>query len=108
MPDQIVSTGGSIKRTLGKSVFGLAALFVLLAVSLQSGPARPAPATDPLKGLDAYILKAMKDWDLPGLAVERPEGHGPPEKRSVILLSFYSAGWARIPFMGQGVATESE
>jgi hypothetical protein len=106
MPDQIVSTGGSIKKTLGKSVFGLAALFVLLAVSLQSGPARPA--TDPLKQLDAYILKAMKDWDLPGLAVERPEGHGPPEKRSVILLSFYSAGWARIPFMGQGVATESE
>ena len=28
---------------------------------------RPAPANDPLKGLDAYILQAMKDWDLPGL-----------------------------------------
>jgi len=25
--------------------------------------------TDPLEGLDEYILKAMKDWDVPGLAV---------------------------------------
>ena len=25
--------------------------------------------TDPLEGLDEYILKAMKDWELPGLAV---------------------------------------
>jgi CubicO group peptidase (beta-lactamase class C family) len=44
-------------------------LVFLLVSGLQSGPGLPAPAKDPLKGLDAYILKAMKDWELPGLAV---------------------------------------
>ena len=47
----------------------LMVLVFLLVSGLQSGPGLPAPAKDPLKGLDAYILKAMKDWELPGLAV---------------------------------------
>ncbi len=58
-----------MKKALGKGTFVLAALIVLLAATLQAAPPRPAPANDPLKGLDAYILKAMKDWELPGLAV---------------------------------------
>ncbi|OGD18446.1 MAG: hypothetical protein A2Y69_03645, partial [Candidatus Aminicenantes bacterium RBG_13_59_9] len=44
-------------------------LVFLLVVTLHSSTGLPAPAKDPFKGLDAYILKAMKDWELPGLAV---------------------------------------
>jgi len=47
----------------------LAVLIFLLAAGLQASTGLPVPAKDPLKGLDAYILKAMKDWELPGLAV---------------------------------------
>jgi CubicO group peptidase (beta-lactamase class C family) len=45
------------------------ALLLLVVALLHSGTGLPSPATDPLKGIDAYILKAMKDWELPGLAV---------------------------------------
>jgi CubicO group peptidase (beta-lactamase class C family) len=51
-----------------KSVFQTVLIFLLVA-ALQSSPGLPSPATDPLKGIEAYILKAMKDWELPGLAV---------------------------------------
>jgi CubicO group peptidase (beta-lactamase class C family) len=44
-------------------------LILLLVAALQSSTGLPVPAKDPLKGIDAYILKAMKDWELPGLAV---------------------------------------
>jgi CubicO group peptidase (beta-lactamase class C family) len=40
-----------------------------MVTGLQSSTGLPAPAKNPLKDIDAYILKAMKDWDLPGLAV---------------------------------------
>ena len=46
-----------------------AVLIFMLAVAVQASTGPPAPAKDPLKGLDAYILKAMKDWELPGLAI---------------------------------------
>src|SRR5262249_44508074 len=37
---------------------------------LLLGLAPPAPAEDvPLKGLDDYIAQAMKEWEVPGLAV---------------------------------------
>lgn len=42
-----------------------------LALSLLL-PLLPAPAAalqDPLAGLDAYITQAMKDWEVPGLAI---------------------------------------
>lgn len=45
------------------------ALILLLSATLSAGKGLPSSAKDPLKGLDAYILKAMKDWELPGLAV---------------------------------------
>jgi len=51
-----------------KSQFSLA-LILLLSTTLSPGKGLPSSAKDPLKGLDAYVLKAMKDWDLPGLAV---------------------------------------
>ncbi len=51
-----------------KSHFLLALVF-LLAAALGAADGLPAAARDPLKGLDAYILKAMKDWEVPGLAV---------------------------------------
>lgn len=45
-------------------------LWVLLLVTALQAPAGlPVPAKDALKGLDAYVLKAMKDWELPGLAI---------------------------------------
>ena len=44
-------------------------LVLLLVAALQLTAGLPSPAKDPLKGIDAYILKAMKDWELPGLAV---------------------------------------
>jgi CubicO group peptidase (beta-lactamase class C family) len=44
-------------------------LVLWVVAGSPGGSAPPAPARDPLKGLDAYILKAMKDWQLPGLAV---------------------------------------
>lgn len=45
------------------------ALILLLSATLSADKGLPSPAKDPLKGLDAYIIKAMKDWELPGLAV---------------------------------------
>jgi CubicO group peptidase (beta-lactamase class C family) len=51
-----------------KTIFSAVLIFLLVA-GLQASTGPPAPAKDPLKGLDAYILKAMKDWELPGLAV---------------------------------------
>jgi CubicO group peptidase (beta-lactamase class C family) len=47
----------------------LTVLIFLLSVGIQAGAGLKAPAKDPLQGLDAYIVKAMKDWELPGLAV---------------------------------------
>jgi len=44
-------------------------LVVFLVTALQANAGLPAPAKDPLNGLDAYVLKAMKDWELPGLAL---------------------------------------
>ena len=49
--------------------FFQSALLLLIALLLSTSPEFLFSATDPLKGLDAYILKAMKDWELPGLAV---------------------------------------
>src|SRR4030042_661364 len=56
--------GGKMKKTAIQTV-----LVFLLVVTLHSSTGLPAPAKDPFKGLDAYILKAMKDWELPGLAI---------------------------------------
>jgi len=51
-----------------KTIF-LTVLVFLLVSGLQSNAGLPGVAKDPLKGIDAYILKAMKDWELPGLAI---------------------------------------
>jgi CubicO group peptidase (beta-lactamase class C family) len=51
-----------------KKIF-LTGVVLFLAAALQASAGLPIPAKDPLKGLDAYVLKAMKDWELPGLAV---------------------------------------
>lgn len=42
---------------------------VLFFIGLQTGNGLIYSGTDPLKGLDEYILKAMEDWEVPGLAV---------------------------------------
>jgi CubicO group peptidase (beta-lactamase class C family) len=47
----------------------LAGAVLFLVAALQAGSSLPVPNADPLKGLEAYVLKAMKDWELPGLAV---------------------------------------
>ncbi|MBV9107889.1 MAG: serine hydrolase [Gemmatimonadetes bacterium] len=41
----------------------------LVVLALAWAPALRAQAADPLRGLDAYIQQAMRDWDVPGLAV---------------------------------------
>lgn len=43
----------------------------VLATFAAAAPAqhRAAPRTDPLAGLDAYIVHAMHDWGVPGLAI---------------------------------------
>jgi len=51
-----------------KRLFQIAFLFLVVSL-FQGGAGLLYSATDPLKGLDAYILKAMKDWELPGLAI---------------------------------------
>jgi CubicO group peptidase (beta-lactamase class C family) len=51
-----------------KRLFQIALLFLIVSL-FQADSRFLFSATDPLKGLDAYILKAMKDWELPGLAV---------------------------------------
>lgn len=43
-------------------------LALLLAALAWALPA-PAQAADPLRGLDAYIEGAMRDWEVPGMAV---------------------------------------
>ena len=51
--------------------FHTAARAVLLALALvtQSAAARAQARPDPLAGLDAYIEQAMRDWQVPGLAI---------------------------------------
>lgn len=44
------------------------ALTITLAALAWALPAR-AQAADPLRGLDAYIEQAMREWEVPGLAV---------------------------------------
>jgi CubicO group peptidase (beta-lactamase class C family) len=44
-----------------------AALTALLLLSSFAGPARSE--TEPLKGLDEYVRKALQDWEVPGLAL---------------------------------------
>src|SRR5262249_56035163 len=46
-------------------------VFIVLPalVLLLRGGASNATDNQPLKGLDAYISKALKDWDVPGLAI---------------------------------------
>ena len=44
-------------------------LLALLAAALAWAPALRAQAADPLRGLDAYIEQAMRDWEVPGMAV---------------------------------------
>jgi CubicO group peptidase (beta-lactamase class C family) len=43
---------------------------VVLSLTLLGIPAAPARAEDgPFKGLDEYVAKTMKDWNVPGLAI---------------------------------------
>jgi len=51
-----------------KHIFQTALLLFVVAL-LHASAGLPVPATNPLKDIDAYILKAMKDWELPGLAI---------------------------------------
>lgn len=47
-----------------------------LVIAILSGQCLLFSDTDPLEGLDEFILKAMKDWDVPGLAVAiMKDGH---------------------------------
>jgi CubicO group peptidase (beta-lactamase class C family) len=41
----------------------------LLAVLCPSAPATLHAQTEPFPGLDAYVERAMKDWDVPGLSL---------------------------------------
>lgn len=47
----------------------VARALALVLPALAWAPALRAQAADPLRGLDAYIQQAMRDWDVPGLAV---------------------------------------
>ena len=49
-------------------------LALLTAVLAWTLPAQ-AQAADPLRGLDAYIEGAMRDWEVPGMAVAIVLGH---------------------------------
>lgn len=44
-------------------------IVMLLGMMLSTSSDLFSSDTDPLNGLDEYIMKAMKDWDVPGLAI---------------------------------------
>ena len=49
--------------SVGRSL--LAAILVVSPLAAQ----RPAALPRPLRGLDAYVVAALRDWDVPGLSV---------------------------------------
>jgi CubicO group peptidase (beta-lactamase class C family) len=68
-----------IRLTVPPSLFVLAALCAAVVAipaaaqvpAPQRPPRRPAPSAPaaPLAGLDAYVTQAMRDWEVPGLAI---------------------------------------
>lgn len=59
----------------------MSAMRILAAVALSAAlalpalaTAQPAPPPAPLQGLDAYIEGAMRDWEIPGLAIAVVQG----------------------------------
>ncbi|MBK9767411.1 MAG: beta-lactamase family protein [Chloracidobacterium sp.] len=47
-----------------RSIINLAILLVVMAAGLQSSHAQA-----PFQGFDDYVNKAMKEWDVPGMAI---------------------------------------
>ena len=58
-----------IRRSLSASRAGLLPILLLLVLARPAAAQTRAAAPDPLAGLDAYIERAMRDWELPGLAI---------------------------------------
>ncbi len=48
---------------------GMTALLVAVLLQVPTSALGQAPPGDPLAGLDAYIERTMKDWEIPGSAV---------------------------------------
>jgi CubicO group peptidase (beta-lactamase class C family) len=54
---------------LQRSTAALLLAAIILPVAPRAQAPAPRPATDPAQALDAYTAKAVRDWQVPGLAI---------------------------------------